>query len=680
MSAAIKIPFNALPEQTRARFVGAVSGTGTQPIHAQTTSKTGAYFLWSFVAFGALVAAFTVASDGFGSMYWGRQDTDMLIGYVLAFFVGGYALLAMIRRFVRDKSTPYRRGRYLFGTDLVDATKDAEIVIWPLAQLQSVQAVHQHTNGVYSSTFIHFHFGNKRETLNIRGKAKAETMLNELARTRRAIADAAAARDMQLLQQLDIFAEVRGGQVWNEPNAAAQVAKHVSGNHRASSIPFPLKWASLTALGLSILAVPVFFVRNTLSDDSAFAATRASGRAEDYERYLRYGENHRTEAEELLFQAAFTEAQATGTVSALRDYVREYPTSPHLAQVRQVMHQRFETVKAEFLQQASQSNPAMPVFMSDLLVWLEAHDSPPMQVRFSAPSSETLAELDQTLASRSSNMTPIAPHFTDDRSQPREAGITEVFQRGFRAVFPEDVVSLTHAGRADINQPAPVPSVDIRYEIRPSGATFHNDAGREFVGIHVNFIVAMKVPERAESHEFQVAVQPPEHFTVSYTDYGGPGAGPSDGVVYSTMARLAFEKLSANIALHFFRPGTPAFQQAAGELQAPSGGGRPLVGNGCTNTCNTANDGECDDGGPNSLYSVCDLGTDCADCGPRTAADAGGAGGAPSPQGVPAPNGCTNTCRTANDNECDDGGPNSLYAVCALGTDCADCGPRPPQR
>lgn len=38
--------------------------------------------------------------------------------------------------------------------------------------------------------------------------------------------------------------------------------------------------------------------------------------------------------------------------------------------------------------------------------------------------------------------------------------------------------------------------------------------------------------------------------------------------------------------------------------------------------------------------------------------------------------GCSNTCRTAHDGECDDGGPGSLYDICALGTDCADCGPR----
>lgn len=38
--------------------------------------------------------------------------------------------------------------------------------------------------------------------------------------------------------------------------------------------------------------------------------------------------------------------------------------------------------------------------------------------------------------------------------------------------------------------------------------------------------------------------------------------------------------------------------------------------------------------------------------------------------------GCTNRCASAHDDECDDGGPGSLYDVCALGTDCADCGPR----
>ena len=41
------------------------------------------------------------------------------------------------------------------------------------------------------------------------------------------------------------------------------------------------------------------------------------------------------------------------------------------------------------------------------------------------------------------------------------------------------------------------------------------------------------------------------------------------------------------------------------------------IGGACTNDCATANDGECDDGGPGALYDLCGLGTDCNDCGPR---------------------------------------------------------------
>ena len=37
----------------------------------------------------------------------------------------------------------------------------------------------------------------------------------------------------------------------------------------------------------------------------------------------------------------------------------------------------------------------------------------------------------------------------------------------------------------------------------------------------------------------------------------------------------------------------------------------------CENICGYSNDGQCDDGGPNSMSSYCDYGTDCNDCGCR---------------------------------------------------------------
>lgn len=56
------------------------------------------------------------------------------------------------------------------------------------------------------------------------------------------------------------------------------------------------------------------------------------------------------------------------------------------------------------------------------------------------------------------------------------------------------------------------------------------------------------------------------------------------------------------------------------KLNCPAGQGKDILGIycmprfGCSNTCESANDGVCDDGGNNALFGTCDLGTDCADC------------------------------------------------------------------
>jgi len=106
----------------------------------------------------------------------------------------------------------------------------------------------------------------------------------------------------------------------------------------------------------------------------------------------------------------------------------------------------------------------------------------------------------------------------------------------------------------------------------------------------------------------------------------------------------------------------------------------------CFEQCPYASDGVCDDGGPGAVTGSCRLGYDCTDCGLRTILP-------PSPPPPPepvqpppppplTPTWCTNTCPTASDGWCDDGGTflsggsQSVFNSCALGTDCIDCGPR----
>ena len=92
----------------------------------------------------------------------------------------------------------------------------------------------------------------------------------------------------------------------------------------------------------------------------------------------------------------------------------------------------------------------------------------------------------------------------------------------------------------------------------------------------------------------------------------------------------------------------------------------------CSDSCEYAGDGVCDDGGPDAQYEDCAYGTDCGDCGRR------GSSNPTSPPTNPTkPTGsCSDTCEYAGDGVCDDGGPNALYEDCAYGTDCGDCGPR----
>ena len=47
------------------------------------------------------------------------------------------------------------------------------------------------------------------------------------------------------------------------------------------------------------------------------------------------------------------------------------------------------------------------------------------------------------------------------------------------------------------------------------------------------------------------------------------------------------------------------------------------------------------------------------------------------PAGPPVPTVCTSDCIHLSDNDCDDGGPDAHYALCQYGADCEDCGPRP---
>jgi hypothetical protein len=74
---------------------------------------------------------------------------------------------------------------------------------------------------------------------------------------------------------------------------------------------------------------------------------------------------------------------------------------------------------------------------------------------------------------------------------------------------------------------------------------------------------------------------------------------------------------------------------------------------------------------PDATPAECaDLSETCPDVGFGVVVSAEGS------QEPPSPTGCDDTCVTANDGECDDGGQGAVTSICGFGTDCADCGER----
>ncbi len=94
----------------------------------------------------------------------------------------------------------------------------------------------------------------------------------------------------------------------------------------------------------------------------------------------------------------------------------------------------------------------------------------------------------------------------------------------------------------------------------------------------------------------------------------------------------------------------------------------------CDDSCTFAGDGECDDGGEDSLYSVCEFGSDCEDCGLRWADEEPGA----SDDDDYAPSSCnsyTFTCQyCSGSGTCSGDCPSSCTSLCQDACSSGGCG------
>lgn len=589
MSSARTVDFNSLPQHIRERLVASFQKQGwPQPILSDTPSFGCAAFGWGFLALTALSIGLTSMAADFGSR---RHEAGYIIlhGFAAALFIA--SILSIIRGRIQRTSLPFPPGRYMLPLDFIIAT-DRMLKIIPMSSMVNFQGVHQHTNGAYTGTTLTFTFeGNISESITVQGKHLAEQAMGMLRQSQEEVRNAAQARDAATLQRLDPLFEIRMNDAWNSltPRAPNEISPPV-----AKALPTFLQakviWLGALVL-IPLIGTPVWGVWNILSDEAMFSKAKSYDTSWGYESYLYTGKSHETEVRTtLLPKAAFKEAKVKGSVTAMREVLKKYPGSIVEKDAKAEIHTLFEKTRKDFHEQASTSDPRLRPFMDKLIDHLEKTESNKVEVRFHSPSSATLEAVDSLLKTKG-NVIAVAPHFTDKDCITRETVIVNRLGDGFSAIFPADIMTLSTGVRiAEKNAEEPlllgvaaktakkpgakapvqpqkpqmdltgitVPTIDIRYRVGWGGEIYTESKGnREFVGIVMQFNVAMVVPGDNQVFDFDMEVNPPEKFTVNYTQYGAmlKDDGPSEGRVYDVMAARAFDELSTKLKTVIFKPG-----------------------------------------------------------------------------------------------------------------------------
>ena len=374
--AARLIDFNKLPRSSRERFVGCLNGQiGPRPIF-MNAGGTGAIVGWIILALASLGGMLFLLTVEYGSTWAIKQGPGWLVLYAAAFFLLMLAVVGFIRRIRMNSALPFKAGVYVFPLDVVVAnSKDLEIV--PMADLTSVQPVHHYRNGIYTHTAFHFYFaGGKNYSFTSGNKQYAEAQLGMLRQSQQQLDDAIARKDVYALAALDPFFELR-------MNGWAEVPQQPD-NLMAGDIPSWMQKGWAFGLGFMVLAVPVWFVRNLLSDEAAFKELKRRTEVElakpitpaasststssyssysygssyssggyyyglidtyEWENYINKGGRHSDEVRSVwLAKLELAKAKRTGTPEGIQDFLKKYPGSSVDAEAQQALKDAYHAM------------------------------------------------------------------------------------------------------------------------------------------------------------------------------------------------------------------------------------------------------------------------------------------------------------------------------------------------
>ena len=559
-----KVDFWGLARPIQERFVATTEGAAAPaPLAIRPLAHDRRSLAYGAFGVCATLGAIFLLRFGFGDLgsRYALAPTTFIVLYSGCFVLAVVAFFMAAVRHVKAYAVPYYPALYLYPIGVIDA-RSPEFVVHRISE--QTQARFDSARSALRVEFdgTHFEFPAPDAAQGEQAAATVLGLRDKLATS----GPVSSAREQALADPL-----IDNG--FKNPFAPAESLR--------KELPGWLKLWPWMALFLGVLlGGAAFLVRNHLSEGRLYVEARKADSSEAYRTYLERG-GHNPDVQALLLpRAELRDAMKSGNVSDIEHYLDTHPNSPIKVEVETALQQallkdlsqveatgtlsalkEFQTKYARypflvpFIERAintridtalRQLKPALAPNQTRLLPFMErllrytAKHGPELSIRFQRKPSETLVNAEKSLHQSpyySGEKNLPSRYFDDAHQTPREAAMAAALVTELASHFPRDLVDPKPGPplAATTDAKVTVPTLLVSYHTEFSGSFPSRKPRLALSGIGVLTRITFEVPGESETLPFKLTVwRAPDLRTI--TDESTPAE------LYEAMATEAFKR------------------------------------------------------------------------------------------------------------------------------------------
>lgn len=304
----------------------------------------------------------------------------------------------------------------------------------------------------------------------------------------------------------------------NDPRALALLVKRGGPRaEQAAEALFELQKGDLDALAGYIRGRGAYAER---ADDQLFALAQKSGEARSYRFYLKYGKRHLDEVQSaLLPESAYLDARKSNDAGLFGDFVREYPDSAHVEEIKAKLHALY----VDALRAYREKNPSAASlrFVTALLAELEDRADPSISVEVVMSSGSAIAAADAAFGARfGADYLPAEKYFNESSLGFFAAELRANLASSITGSFANGTVKPIGTGlHGDTGRPA----ILVTCEPTVDGAFSSRREGLKFSSVHFQVDLHAIVPARAQELAWKFTTPGSKDFDVKVKSEGPNG-------------------------------------------------------------------------------------------------------------------------------------------------------------